>query len=118
LKQAARRIKKGDVYYVNLDPTFGHEQKGTRPVLVIQNDIANAMLSTVLVAPLTSNLKASGLPSTVTIKAGEAGLSEDSVILLFQIRTLDKRRLGRRIGPLEAKMMVKVDAAIRLSFDV
>ena len=103
---------------MNLDPTFGHEQKGTRPVLVIQNDFANATLSTVMVAPITSNLKASGLPSTVTIKAGVAGLSEDSVVLLFQIRTLDKRRLWKRIGHLEARKMVKVDAAIRLSFDV
>jgi len=118
LNLADQRIRKGDIYYANLDPTYGHEQKGTRPVLVVQNNAANEALSTVLVAPLTTNLKASGLPSTVTIKAGAAGLSKDSVVLLFQIRTLDRRRLWRKIGQIDARLMVKVNAAIKLSFDV
>ncbi len=115
---ADQTIQKGDIYYANLDPTYGHEQKGTRPVLVVQNDAANAVLSTVQVAPLTTNLKASGLPSTVTIKAGVAGLSDDSVVLLFQIRTLDKRRLWRKIGQIDARMMIRINEAIRLSFDI
>ena len=85
-------IRKGDVFFCNLDPTFGHEQRGTRPVVVLQNDTANSKLKTIMVAPLTSNLRAKGFLLTVLVEAKSSGLPKDSVILLFQIRTLDKRR--------------------------
>jgi mRNA interferase MazF len=109
-------IRKGDVYFCNLDPTFGHEQRGTRPVVVLQNDIANDKLKTVMVAPLTSNLKAKGYLLTVLVDAKSSGLPKDSVILLFQIRTLDKRRLERKIAHLDDTIMEQVDQAIHIAF--
>jgi len=109
-------IRKGDVFFCNLDPTFGHEQRGTRPVVVLQNDIANDKLKTVMVAPLTSNLKAKGFLLTVLVEAKSSGLPKDSVILLFQIRTLDKRRLERKIAHLDDTIMEQVDQAIQIAF--
>jgi mRNA interferase MazF len=109
-------IRKGDVFFCNLDPTFGHEQRGTRPVVVLQNDIANDKLKTVMIAPLTSNLKAKGYLLTVFVDAKSSGLPKDSVILLFQIRTLDKRRLERKIAHLDDTIMEQVDQAIHIAF--
>ncbi len=109
-------IRKGDVFFCNLDPTFGHEQRGTRPVVVLQNDTANDKLKTVMVAPLTSNLKAKNYLLTVFVEAKNSGLPKDSVILLFQIRTLDKRRLERKIAHLDDKIMEQVDQAIHIAF--
>jgi mRNA interferase MazF len=110
------QIRRGDVFFCNLDPTFGHEQRGTRPVVVLQNDIANDRLNTVMVAPLTSNLKAKGYLLTVFVETQSSGLPKDSVILLFQIRTVDKRRLERRIAHLDDTIMEQVDQAIQIAF--
>lgn len=112
------QILKGDVFFCNLDPTFGHEQAGTRPVVVLQNDIANNKLNTVMVAPLTSNLKAKGYLLTVFVEAKSSGLAKDSVILLHQVRTLDKRRLERKITHLDDTIMEQVEEALRIAFDL
>jgi mRNA interferase MazF len=112
------QIAKGDVFFCNLDPTFGHEQAGIRPVVVLQNDIANDKLNTVMVAPLTSNLKAKGYLLTVFVKAKPSGLPKDSVILLFQVRTVDKRRLERKIAHLDDSIMEQVDQALLIAFDL
>ncbi|MDQ3814800.1 MAG: type II toxin-antitoxin system PemK/MazF family toxin [Armatimonadota bacterium] len=112
------RIHKGDVFLANLDPAFGHEQHGRRPVLVVQNDIANDVLPTVMVAPLTGATQAARFPSTILIPAGEAGLTKDSIGLLFQIRTLDKRRLEKRLGRVSAAVLTQIDDALRESFGV
>lgn len=112
------RIHKGDVFFCNLDPTFGHEQAGTRPVVVLQTDIANDKLNTVMVAPLTSNLSSAGFLLTLLVSASDSGLPKDSVILLFQVRTIDKRRLERRIGHLNDSIMAKVGQALRIAFDL
>lgn len=111
-------IRKGDVFFCNLDPTFGHEQAGTRPVVVLQNNIANDRLNTIMVAPLTSNLKAKGYLLTVFVDAQSSGLPKDSVILLFQVRTIDKRRLERRVAHLDQQIMQKVDEALQIAFDI
>lgn len=97
---------------------FGHEQAGTRPVVVLQTDMANEKLGTVMVAPLTSNLKAAGYLLTHLVMAQNSGLPKDSVILLFQVRTVDKRRLERKIGHLNSEIMAKVDQALRIAFDL
>jgi len=111
-------VSKGDVFFCNLDPTFGHEQAGTRPVVVLQNDIVNDRLNTVMVAPLTSNLKAKGYLLTVFVEAKNSGLAKDSVILLFQVRTVDKRRLERQITHLNETIMEQVDQALHIAFDL
>ncbi len=112
------KVQRGDVFYCNLDPAYGFEQKGMRPVVVLQTDVANDKLNTVMVAPLTSNLKAQGFLLTVLVEAKDSNLPKDSVILLFQIRTLDKRRLERKIAHLDQKMMDRVDQALRVAFDL
>lgn len=111
-------IEKGDVFFCNLDPTIGHEQSGRRPVVIVQTNAANDKLNTVMVAPLTSNLKAQGYLLTVFVPAAGNGLAKDSVLLLFQVRTLDKRRLERKIAHLDDKTMVQVDQALRHAFDL
>jgi mRNA interferase MazF len=112
------QIAKEDVFFCNLDPTFGHEQAGTRPVVVLQNDIANDKLNTVMVALLTSNLKAKGYLLTVFVEAQSSGLPKDSVILLFQVRTIDKRRLERKIVHLDEAIMEQVNQALHVAFDL
>jgi mRNA interferase MazF len=97
---------------------MGHEQGGRRPVVVVQNDVVNPILDTVLVAPLPANLQAANFLLTVTLPAAETGLARDSVALLFQIRTLDKRRLERKLVHLSERFLRQMDAAIRLAFDV
>ena len=111
-------IEKGDVFFCNLDPTFGHEQSGKRPVVVVQTNAANDKLNTVMVAPLTSNLKARGYLLTVFVPAQSNGLAKDSVLLLFQVRTLDKRRLERKISHLDDSTLAQLDQALRLAFDL
>lgn len=111
-------IEKSDVFFCNLDPTFGHEQSKKRPVVVVQTNVANDKLNTVMVAPLTSNLKARGYLLTVFVPAQSNGLAKDSVLLLFQIRTLDKQRLERKVAHLDDTTMAQVDPALRLAFDL
>ncbi|MBQ3223583.1 MAG: type II toxin-antitoxin system PemK/MazF family toxin [Clostridia bacterium] len=105
-------IRRGEIYIAGLDPVVGSEQGGTRPVLVIQNDMGNRYSPTVIVLALTSALGKPMLPTHVHVRAGETGLSRDSIVLAEQMRTLDKRRLRDKIGLLPPEMMCKVDRAI------
>lgn len=94
-------ITQGDIYLADLDPVKGHEQAGYRPVLIFQNDIFNRHLSTVIVVPFSSNMKAQGKFTTYFVPKKNSKLSQDSLLLLFQIKTLDKRRLKKKIGSLQ-----------------
>ena len=110
-------LRRGEIYVADLSPVRGHEQGGTRPVLVIQNDIGNEYSSTTIVAAITSQTKKQ-MPIHVKIATDESGLPEDSIVLLEQIRTLDKERLERKIGRLRAEKMRKVDRALCKSLDL
>lgn len=107
--------KRGDIYWVKLDPVIGSEISKTRPALVISNDIGNEYSDRVIVAPITSKGLSRIYPFEVAIPKGTAGLEEDSKIILDQIRTVDKARLANRVGKLSPEMMFKVDRAISLS---
>ena len=109
-------IRRGDIYYADLSPVVGSEQGGLRPVLIIQNDIGNKYSPTVIAAAITSRMSKARLPTHIDIYADRVGLSKDSVILLEQIRTLDKRRLKEKMGHLDDAMMDHVNTAIAISF--
>ena len=109
-------VKRGDIYYADLSPVVGSEQGGLRPVLIIQNDIGNRYSPTVIAAAITSRLGKTKLPTHIDIYAERAGLAKDSVILLEQIRTLDKRRLKEKMGHLDEGLMERVNTAIAVSF--
>ena len=109
-------VKRGDIYYADLSPVIGSEQGGLRPVLIVQNDIGNRYSPTVIAAAITSRMSKAKLPTHIDIFAGEVGLSKDSVILLEQIRTLDKRRLKEKMGHLDDEVMNHVNTAIAISF--
>jgi mRNA interferase MazF len=109
-------VKRGDIYYADLSPVVGSEQGGLRPVLIIQNDVGNRYSPTVIAAAITSRMGKTRLPTHIDIYADKAGLSKDSVILLEQIRTLDKRRLKEKMGHLDESVMQRVDNAIAVSF--
>ena len=109
-------IKRGDIYYADLSPVVGSEQGGLRPVLIVQNDVGNRYSPTVIAAAITSKMSKARLPTHIDIYAKEVGLAKDSVILLEQIRTLDKRRLREKMGHLEDSMMQRVNEAISVSF--
>jgi len=111
----ARELRRGQIYFVNLDPVFGHEQPGFRPILIIQNDTGNVFSTTVIVAALTTSLAPRLYPTEVRIAAGTAGLPKESAIRLDQLRTLDKRRLERYSGQLDGAIMRQVDEAIKIS---
>ncbi len=108
-------IKRGELYYADLSPVVGSEQGGVRPVLVVQNDVGNKYSPTIIAAAVTSKINKAKLPTHIELSVGEFGLQKDSVILLEQIRTLDKRRLKERIGELSQVTMSKVDKAILIS---
>lgn len=108
-------IKRGELYYADLSPVVGSEQGGVRPVLVVQNDVGNKFSPTVIAAAVTSKINKAKLPTHIELPSNEYGLNKDSVILLEQIRTLDKRRLKDRIGELPSDTMSKVDRAILIS---
>ena len=107
-------IKRGYLYYADLSPVVGSEQGGVRPVLIIQNDIGNKYSPTVIVAAITSQINKAKLPTHIEISAHEYGLNKDSVILLEQIRTIDKKRLREKIGCLDKNMMLKVDNSLQI----
>ena len=109
-------VKRGDIYYADLSPVVGSEQGGLRPVLIIQNDVGNRYSPTVIAAAITSRMGKTRLPTHIDIYADKAGLAKNSVILLEQIRTLDKRRLKEKIGHLDEGVMQRVDSAIAISF--
>jgi mRNA interferase MazF len=106
--------KRGEIYYVNFDPTIGVEIKKTRPALIIQNDIGNMYSQATIVAAITSTQR-EPYPYEVSLKAGEGGLSKDSLILLNQMRTIDKRRLKKRVGALSPEKLEKINEALKIS---
>ena len=109
-------VKRGDIFYADLSPVVGSEQGGVRPVLVIQNDTGNRYSPTVIAAAITSQTGKAKLPTHIELSARSYGLPKDSVVLLEQIRTLDKKRLREKMGKLDDKLMHQVDSAIAVSF--
>ena len=109
-------VRRGDIYFADLSPVVGSEQGGMRPVLIVQNDVGNRYSPTVIAAAITSRTGKARLPTHITLGGESCGLSRDSVILLEQIRTIDKRRLRERMGKLDDAMMDRVDNAIAVSF--
>lgn len=108
-------IKRGDIFLADLNPVVGSEQGGSRPVLIIQNDIGNKFSPTVIVAAITAQLEKAKLPTHVLIDSEQYGLARTSVILLEQIRTLDKKRLIQKMGTIDDSLLVKVDEALIIS---
>ena len=109
-------VRRGDIYYADLSPVVGSEQGGMRPVLIIQNDTGNRTCPTVIAAAITSQTGKANLPTHISLAARSCGLTRDSVILLEQVRTLDKSRLRERMGRLDEPAMHQVDNAIAVSF--
>ena len=111
-------VRRGDIYYADLSPVVGSEQGGVRPVLIVQNDVGNRYSPTVIAAAITSQTGKANLPTHISLSAQSAGggLNRDSVILLEQIRTIDKSRLRGRMGKLDAGTMSAVDNALAVSF--
>mgnify|MGYP000925823969 CR=1 FL=1 len=108
-------IKRGDIFYADLNPVVGSEQGGIRPVLVIQNDIGNQYSPTTIIAAITSQLDKAKLPTHIEMGKDICGLEKDSVALLEQIRTIDKRRLKEKVATLDEPLMRKVDEALIIS---
>ena len=111
-------IKRGDIFYADLRPVIGSEQGGVRPVLIIQNDTGNKHSPTVICAAITSKMNKAKLPTHVEINAERYGIIKDSVILLEQVRTIDKSRLKEKIGTLDDETMEKVKQALKISFNL
>ena len=108
-------IKRGDIYYADLSPVVGSEQGGVRPVLIVQNDVGNKYSPTVIAAAITSKINKAKLPTHIELSAIDYGLTKDSVVLLEQIRTIDKKRLKERIGELPQNTMSRVNDALLIS---
>lgn len=108
-------VKRGYVFYADLSPVVGSEQGGVRPVLIIQNDVGNRYSPTVIIAAITSQIDKAKLPTHVEIGASEYNLDKDSVILLEQIRTIDKQRLQKKVTELDERVMQKIDESLRIS---
>jgi mRNA interferase MazF len=109
-------IKRGDIYYADLSPVVGSEQGGLRPVLIVQNDVGNKYSPTVIAAAITSKISKTKLPTQIDVQGDGAGLAKDSIILLEQIRTIDKKRLKEKMGHLDDETMISVNSAIEVSF--
>ena len=109
-------VKRGDIFYADLSPVIGSEQGGVRPVLVVQNDVGNKYSPTVIAAAITSKNNKEKMPTHIEIDAQEYGLSKNSVILLEQVRTIDKKRLREKIGRIDEMQMIKVNDALSISF--
>lgn len=108
-------VKRGDVYYADLSPVIGSEQGGIRPVLVVQNDIGNRYSPTVIVSAITSQINKAKLPTHIEISSEDFSLPKDSVVLLEQIRTIDKKRLKEKIGRFDKNLMGEVDDCLKIS---
>lgn len=109
-------VKRGEIYYADLSPVVGSEQGGVRPVLIVQNDVGNKYSPTVIAAAITSQINKAKMPTHIEVDASEYGLAKDSVILLEQIRTIDKKRLKEKIGLIDDELMEKVNEALVISF--
>ena len=114
--QTAQTVRRGDIFYADLSPVVGSEQGGLRPVLIIQNDVGNRYSPTVIAAAITSQTGKARLPTHISVAPLSCGLPKESVILLEQVRTLDKRRLREKMGRLDDGVMRQVDSAIAVSF--
>lgn len=110
------QIRRGEIYYADLSPVVGSEQGGTRPVLIVQNDVGNKFSPTVIAAAITSQKFKNQLPTHIRVHANHCGLSKDSIVLLEQVRTLDKKRLKERMGNLPQDEMEKINHALSVSF--
>ncbi len=111
-------IHRGEIFYANLNPVLGSEQGGLRPVLIIQNNIGNIYSPTTIVAAITSKIKRAKLPTHIELKAEQYNLEKDSVILLEQLRTIDKQRLKELITTLDQEIMEKVNLALKISLEL
>jgi len=109
-------VRRGDIYYADLSPVVGSEQGGIRPVLIVQNDVGNRFSPTVIAAAITSQKDKARLPTHIHLNASSSGLSRDSIVLLEQIRTIDKRRLKEHMGRLDEQSMERVNQALEVSF--
>lgn len=109
-------VKRGDIYYADLSPVIGSEQGGIRPVLIVQNDIGNKFSPTVIAAAITSQRDKTDLPTHIKVNADGCGLSKDSIVLLEQVRTIDKRRLKEKMGSLPNSAMDRINEALSVSF--
>jgi mRNA interferase MazF len=116
LKRIKMNIRRGDIYYADLSPVVGSEQGGLRPVLIVQNDVGNKYSPTVIAAAITSKMSKTKLPTHIDVPGEDAGLAKDSIILLEQIRTIDKKRLKEKMGHLDERTMTSVNSAIQVSF--
>ncbi len=109
-------VKRGEIYYADLSPVVGSEQGGIRPVLIVQNDVGNKFSPTVIAAAITSQRLKTNLPTHIQVNAHDCGLAKDSIVLLEQVRTLDKKRLREKMGILNKNEMYKIDKALSVSF--
>lgn len=109
-------IRRGDIYYADLSPVIGSEQGGIRPVLIVQNDVGNRFSPTVIAAAITSQRDKTKLPTHIQLQADDTGLAKNSIVLLEQIRTIDKKRLKERMGRLDGASMNQVNQALTVSF--
>ena len=109
-------IKRGDIYYADLSPVVGSEQGGVRPVLIVQNDVGNRYSPTVIAAAITSQHDKANLLTHIQVQRNASGLTRDSIVLLEQIRTIDKKRLKERMGRLDDTSMAEIDTALSISF--
>lgn len=109
-------VKRGDIYYADLSPVVGSEQGGVRPVLIVQNDVGNKFSPTVIAAAITSQRDKTNLPTHIKVDADGCGLSKDSIVLLEQVRTIDKQRLKEKMGSLPVSAMNKINEALSVSF--
>ena len=111
-------IKRGDLFYADLSPVIGSEQGGVRPVVVLQNDVGNKYSPTIIVAAITSRLNKARLPTHINVMAKGLALPKNSVVLLEQIRTIEKKRLREKIGSFPDEIMTKIDKALRVSLNL
>lgn len=109
-------VHRGDIYYADLSPVVGSEQGGVRPVLIVQNDVGNKFSPTVIAAAITSQRDKANLPTHIEVDTGSSGLMKDSVVLLEQVRTIDKHRLKEKMGKLDENSMNRVNEALSISF--
>ena len=109
-------VKRGEIYYADLSPVVGSEQGGIRPVLIVQNDVGNKYSPTVIAAAITSQQDKTELPTHIKVDADDCGLSKNSIVLLEQVRTIDKQRLSERMGSLGSGAMNRIDRALSVSF--
>ena len=111
-------VRRGDIFYADLSPVIGSEQGGLRPVLIVQNDVGNRYSPTVICAAITSRMNKTKLPTHIEIFSGEYEIEKDSVILLEQLRTIDKKRLKDKVCHLDARVMNRVNSALKVSLSL